>query len=125
MEENFLKGVVIVKVFSTPFRPEVIKNEATKDVEGLLGVGEAVNVVREKSGGVVFEFYGGFTEEHKRPKGREVAVDIPFVPNALIGFLGALSHGTIKETVLRGFLGTRAAYLALGGDSHELELGAN
>jgi len=52
-------------------------------------------------------------------------VDITFVPNALIGFPEALSHGTIKETVLRAFLSTRAAYLALGGDSHEPELGAD
>jgi hypothetical protein len=105
LEENFLKGVVIVKVFSTSFRPEMIENEAMEDVERLPGVRESAGVVRKKAGGVVFEFQDGFSKEHKRPRGREVAISFPIVPYALEGFPSVLSHGAIKEAVLRGFLG--------------------
>jgi len=105
LEEDFLDGVVFVKVFSTSFQPKVIENEVTKDVERLPGVCESASVVREKPGGVVFKFHGSFSKEHKRPRGREVAISFPFVPNALKGFPSVLSHGAIKKAVLRGFLG--------------------
>jgi len=106
LEENFLKGVVIVKVFSTSLRPEMIENEATEDVERLSRVHESTDVVRQKAGGVFFEFQDGFSKEHKRPGGCEVAISFPIVPNTLEGFPTVLSHGAIKKAVLRGFLGT-------------------
>jgi hypothetical protein len=33
VKEDFVKGVLIIKVFSTSFRPEMVENEASKDVE--------------------------------------------------------------------------------------------
>ncbi len=51
VKEDFVKGVLIIEVFSTSFRPEMVENEASKDVEGLLRVSETAGVVREKSGG--------------------------------------------------------------------------
>ncbi len=86
IEQDFAKGVLIIKVFSTSFRPEMVKDEATEDVEGLAGVSEAASVIREEAGGVVFVFQGDFTEKHERPGGREVSVGFPFGPNAFVGF---------------------------------------
>jgi hypothetical protein len=103
----------------------MVENGASKDVEGLSGVGETVGVVREESGGVIFEFQGSFTEKHERPGGCKVAVGFPFDPNALVGFPGDLSPGTIEKAMLRGLLGARAAHLALWGEAHELEPGAD
>jgi hypothetical protein len=119
--KNFVKGVLVIKVFSTFFRPEMVENETSKDVEGLSGVGETVGVVREKSGGVIFEFQGGFSKKHKRPGGREVAVGFPFDPNALVGFPGDLSPGAFEEAMLWGLFGARTTHLALLGETHELE----
>ncbi|CAK9197193.1 unnamed protein product [Sphagnum troendelagicum] len=76
LKKNFLKGVVIVKVHSASFRPEVIENEATEDVQWLPGVGEAAGVIREESWGIIFVLHGGFTEENKRPIECEVAGSI-------------------------------------------------
>ncbi len=106
LEENFLKAVVFIKVLSTSFQPEMIENEATEDVERLPGVRESAGVVREKVGGVVFKFQGGFSKEQKRPGGHEVAISFPIIPNTLEGFPSVLGHGAIKKAVLRGFLGT-------------------
>ncbi len=61
IEEDFVKGVLIIKVFSTSFRPEIIKDEASQDVEGLMGVGEASSVVCKEAGGVVIKFQGDFS----------------------------------------------------------------
>jgi len=114
-KKDIVKGELIIKVFSTSFRPEMVKNETLKDVEGLTRVGEAVGVVREKSEGVIFEFQGSFTEKHERPGGCEVAVGFPFDPNTLVGFPGDLSPGTIEKAMLWGLFGARTTRLALWG----------
>jgi len=59
-------------------------------------------LIREKSGGVIFEFQGGFIEKHKRPGRHEVTMGFPFDPNALVGFPGDLSPGTIEKAMMWG-----------------------
>ncbi|CAM6031018.1 unnamed protein product [Sphagnum balticum] len=124
IEEDFVKGVLIIKVFSTSFRPEIVKDEASQDVEGLTGVGEAARVVRKEAGRVVFKFQGDFTEENERPGRREVAMGFPFDPDALVGFPGGLSPRAVEKAVLRGLFGARATHFALWGEAHEVEPGA-
>jgi hypothetical protein len=52
-------------------------------------------------------------------------VDFPLAPNALEGLPRVLSHRAVEQTMLGGLFGTRAAHLAVGGDTHELQLGSN
>ncbi len=85
-----------VEVFPTPFRPKMVEDESTKDVKRLPGVHESVGVVRKEAGGVVLEFHGGLAKECKGPGGREVAVNIPFVQDALESLPCRLSHWAIK-----------------------------
>ncbi len=44
LKENLLEGVLVAKMPSASFRPEVIEHKVTKDVE----VSEAVNVIHEE-----------------------------------------------------------------------------
>ncbi len=92
LEKNFLEEVMVAEVFSTPFRPEVEEDECAKNVERLPRVRKSAGVVREEAEGVVLEFHGGLAKEHKRPGGREIAVDFPFVPNAFESLPCILSH---------------------------------
>jgi hypothetical protein len=115
IEEDFVKGVLIIKVFSISFRPEIVKDEASQNVEGLTGVGEAARVVREEAGRVVFKFQGDFTEENERPGRREVVVGFPFDPNAFVGFPSGLSPGAVEKVMLRGLFGAQATHFALWG----------
>ncbi len=96
VEQDFAKGVLIIKMFSTSFRPEIIDKEATKDVERLSGVSEAASVVHEEAWGVVFVFQDGFTKKHEGPGDREVSVGFPSDPNAFVGFPGDLSPWAIE-----------------------------
>jgi len=91
-----LKGVLAVEVLPAPFRPKMVEDEGTKDVERLPGVRKSAGVVREEVGGIVLKFHGGLAKEHKRPGGREVAVNFPFVPDALESLPRNLSHRAIK-----------------------------
>jgi len=70
-------------------------------------------------------FHGGFTEKHKRPGGREATGCFPFVLNSLVSVPRAVGHGALEKTVLGRFLGARITNLALGGDPHKLEPGAD
>ncbi len=96
LEKNFLEGILAVEVFPAPFRPEMVEDEGTKDVERLLGVRKSAGVVREEAGGIVLEFHGGLAKEQKGPGGREVAVNFPFVPDAFESLPRNLSHWAIK-----------------------------
>ncbi len=125
LEEDFREGVVVIEMFSTSFRLEVIKDEDTEDVERLPRVRVSAGVVREEAGRIVFKFHGGFSKKHKRPGGREVAVNFPFFPTTLEGLPRVLSHGAIEEAVLGGFLGSGAANLVVRGNAHELKPRSN
>jgi hypothetical protein len=96
VEQDFAKGVLIIKMFSTSFRPEIIQKEAMKDVERLPGVSEAASVVREEAWGVVFVFQDGFTKKHKALGDREVSMGFPFDPNVFVGFPGDLNPWAIE-----------------------------
>ncbi len=108
-------------MLSTPFRPEMVQNEVPKNVKWLTSVSEASCVVREKAWSVVIELHNGFAKERKRPSDLEVAMSFPFAPYALGGLPCLLSHGVVKQTMLRGLLSARIADLAVGGDTHELQ----
>ncbi|CAM6027382.1 unnamed protein product [Sphagnum balticum] len=125
IKEDFTKGVLIVKVFSTSFRPDKIEDEASQDVEGLTGVNEATLVVREEARGVIFKLQDNFAEENERPGRRKVAVSFPFDLNPFVCFPSNLSLGAIEDAMLRGLFGARAAHFALRGNTHELEPGSN
>ncbi len=81
----------------------------------MTSVREASCVVREKAGGVVVELHNGFAKERKRPSNFKVVMSFPFAPYALKGLPCLLSHGTVKQTMLRGFLSVRNADFAVGG----------
>ncbi len=108
-------------MLSTPFRPEMVQNEVPKNVKWLTSVSEASCVVREKAWSVVVELHNSFAKERKRPSDLEVAMSFPFAPYALGGLPCLLSHGVVKQTMLRGLLSARIADLAVGGDTHELQ----
>jgi len=48
-------------------------------------------------------------------------MSFPFAPYALEGLPCLLSHGAIKQAMLRGLLSVRIVDLAIGGDTHELQ----
>ncbi len=89
------------------------------------GVRVAIGVIRQESRWVVFDFHGGFADDHKRPSDCEVALNFPLVPNSLDGLPCFLRRRAIKEAVLRGFLIPGATNLAMRGNAHDLEPGAN
>ncbi len=95
LSEDLLEGILVTKVFPTSFRPEVVKNEATKDVQWLLGVSEAANVVGKKLGWVIVTLDGRFTKENEGPGDRNIVGRLPFVPDSFVCFPGALRHGAL------------------------------
>jgi hypothetical protein len=121
LKENFLHRIMVVEVFSTPFRPQMVQNEAPEYVERLPNVREASGVVREEARGVIFELRGSFAKERKRPGDLQIAMGFPCAPYALESVPRFLGHGTVEQIVLRGLLGTRAPNLAVGRDIHELQ----
>ncbi|CAK9192929.1 unnamed protein product [Sphagnum jensenii] len=62
-----------------------------------------------------------FAQEGKRPGYFQILGRLPFRPNALEGIPGALSHGTLQETVLRRFFFVGITHLAKRGKAHSLE----
>ncbi len=49
-------------MLSTPFRPEIVQDEALENVKRLASVRETSCVVREEAGGVVVELHSGFAK---------------------------------------------------------------
>jgi len=94
--ENLLEGILITEVFPTSFRPEVVKNKATKDIQWLPGVSEAPNVVGKEPGRVVVVLDGRFAKENKGPGDRNVVGCFPFVPYSFVRFPSALRHGALE-----------------------------
>jgi hypothetical protein len=99
----------------------VVQDKAPENVKRLPNVREASRVVREEAESVVIELHSDFAEKHKRPSDLQVTMDFPFSPYALESFPCFLSHGAVKQAVLRGLFSTRATNLAVGGDAHELQ----
>ncbi|CAK9213849.1 unnamed protein product [Sphagnum troendelagicum] len=99
----------------------MVQNEAPKNVKRLASVNVAPCVVREKARSVIIELHNDFAKERKRPSDLQVAISFPFAPYALKGLPSLLSHGTIKQTMLRNLLNVRIADLAVGRDTHDLQ----
>ncbi len=59
--KTFLRRVMVVEVLPAPLGTEIVKDEATKNVEGLLDVREAPDVASLNARGVVFSFEDDFT----------------------------------------------------------------
>ncbi|CAK9882729.1 unnamed protein product [Sphagnum jensenii] len=125
LEENFLEGVLVAKVPSASFRPEVIEDKAMEDVEWLSKVSEAAGVVRKEPRRVILVPHGSFSKKHKRPGRDETSGSFPFVPYSFVNVPRALGHGALEKAMLGKFLGARITNFALRGDPHELESGAN
>jgi hypothetical protein len=58
--EDFYRGILVIEVFSTPLKPKEVENEVVEDVEQLLDVRKALDVVALGKGGGVFSFRDGF-----------------------------------------------------------------
>jgi hypothetical protein len=95
LSKNLLEGILISKVFPTSLRPEVVKNEATEDVQWLPGVGESTSLVGKELGRVVFALDGRFTQERKGPGDRNVMGRLPFVLDFLVSFPSALTRSQV------------------------------
>ncbi len=106
LKKNLFERVLVTKVPSALFGPEVVEEKATKDVQGLSRVGETAGVVREELGGVVFLFGGGLPKKDEWPGDGDVLRRFPFSPNFLVSFPSALCHGAFKQTVLWQFVGS-------------------
>jgi hypothetical protein len=65
LEKNPLEGVKTIEVFATSLGPEVVKEEAPENVEGLTAVSETARVITVEVRGVVIFFEDGFPKEDK------------------------------------------------------------
>jgi hypothetical protein len=91
-----MQGIPVVEVLSTPFRPEIVQDEAPENVKRLTSVRETSGVVREEAGGVVVKLHSGFAKERKRPSDLKVAMSFPFAPYAFEGLPCLLSYRVVK-----------------------------
>ncbi len=125
LKENFLEGVLAIEVFATSLGPEVVEQEAPKNVEGLASIGETARMLVVKVRGVVFLFEDGLSKENEGPGDVEAVRRSPFVPNVEESVPSPLSRGAFPKTVLSGFRESLIAALAGGRDPHDLEPSAN
>ncbi len=115
LKENFLEIVTVVEMHSAPFRPEVVHDQAMEYVKRLPCVRVAAFVVHEEARHIVVKLRDDFAKQHEGPSDLEVALRLPFAPDAFEGLPSVLSLGTIEQAVLRGLLGAQAAHLTVGG----------
>jgi hypothetical protein len=59
LEQNSFQGILVVKVPTAPFGLEIVQQEASENVEGLLDIGVPSDVVSVKVRGVIFLFDHG------------------------------------------------------------------
>jgi hypothetical protein len=64
--KDLSRGVLIVRVLQAPLRPEKIKDETTKDIEGLPVVEETPDVVPLQAGWVISTFEDGFAQQNEQ-----------------------------------------------------------
>jgi hypothetical protein len=103
----------------------VVQDKASEDVERLPCVRVSAGIVRKEAERIVVELCGDFAKEHKRPSDLKVSIRFPFTPDALESLPHILSHRAVEQTVLGGLLDARAANLAVGGDTHDLQPGSD
>ncbi len=112
-------------MLTTPLRPKVVQNEGSEDIERLLEVGEAANVVGVESGRVVFAFDGGLAKQCEGPINGDALGSFPFLPNSFERAPGALRRRAVQEAVLRGLKSPSIVGVAGGRDPHHLQPGSN
>jgi hypothetical protein len=108
-------------MLAASFGPEVVEEEASKNVERLTFVRETARVVSLKARGIVFLLEGSFPEEDERPCDGEMVGRLPFIPSATEGIPGLLGRGAIHEAVLGRFREALVAAFAGGLEPHSLE----
>jgi len=59
--KDFPRGILVIEVLPTFFRPKEVEDEAGKDVKWLSDVGEAPYMVPLDPGGGIFSLEDGFT----------------------------------------------------------------
>ncbi len=123
--EHRVERVLAIKVHSTSLSPKGINNEATQNVQWLPRVGEAAGVIRQESGGVVVPFHRRFAQKDERPGNIQIIRRVPFRPDPLEGFPGALRLGAFHEAVLGRFLDVAVANLAMRREAHGPEPSAD
>jgi hypothetical protein len=60
--KDLLKIILVIEVPLAPLRPEVVKKKTTENLQGLLDVGEAVNMIALEVGRVIFAFENDFAQ---------------------------------------------------------------
>jgi len=125
LEQNPFEGVLVVKVPSTSFRPEIIEQKAPKNVERLSPVGEATRVVAMKVRGVVLFFEHRLPKKNEGPSNGEVVGRLPFAPDTEESTPGLLGREAFHEAMSGRFMEPLVATFAGGLNSHGLELGAH
>jgi hypothetical protein len=73
LQEHSLEGVLVVEVPTAPFRPEIKKEEAPKNVKGLSPIGEASWMVTVEPWRVVLLLDDSLAKKYKRPGDGEAA----------------------------------------------------
>ncbi len=121
LQQHPLEGVLVVKVSTAPFRPEIEEEETPKYVEGLHSVGEAPEVVAVEVRRVVVLLKDSLAKKHKRPGDGEAAGRFPFLPDPHEGLPRKLGGRAIHEAVLCRFRAPLIAPFAWGGDAHFLD----
>jgi hypothetical protein len=69
-------------------------------------------MVGKKSGWVIVSLNGRFAEEGKGPGDLDVVGCLPFAPNFVVNFPGALHQGALHEAMLKGFFRVGVAHFA-------------
>jgi hypothetical protein len=121
LKKDSLEGVLSVEVLAAPFRPEVVEEEAPKNVERLASVREAARVVTLEVRGVVFLFEDGFSEKDERPSDGEAVGRLPLLLGATEGLPGLLGRGANHKAVLGGLKESMVATFASVLEPHGLE----
>jgi hypothetical protein len=125
LKEDSFEGVLAVEVFATSLGPEVVEQEASKDVKGLAAISEAARMIAVEVWGVVIRFGDGFPQEDEGPGDAEAVRSSPFVPNVEENIPSLPSRVAFHEAMLGGFREPFVTGLASGRDSHGLEPRAN
>jgi hypothetical protein len=102
--EDTFDGVLVAEMPFASLSPDVVQDEASKDVQGLSWVGEAVGVVSEVSRRVVLFFKDRFPKEDKGPIDVELHRSFPVVPYFLVSFPSLERPVAFEQAVFRGLL---------------------
>jgi hypothetical protein len=104
LEQDSFEGVQAIEVLSASFGPEIIEQEAPKNVERLSPVGGATRVVSMEVGGVVLLFEHGLPKENEGPGDGEAVGRLPFALDAEKNIPSLLGQGAFHEAVSGRFL---------------------